>query len=435
MSHSGVRVLAAAWVFPVSAPPLPGGAVAVGGGQILAVGSRADMAGTFPDVPGWDLGDAAILPGLVNCHTHLELGENLRPVGDGGFVEWVVAVVEGRRETPLTALAVAAEGGVECLLRSGTTCVGEVSSAGQSLSPLLQAGLRGVVYREVLGLPPEEARARGRAAWDDVQRMREATPGGRLRIGLSPHSPYGLSEELFAACDLLLPGSGLPCCIHVGESRDEVQFLATGGGTIPSQLYPAVGCAVPPPRRRARSPVEYLTMLGALRWRPLLVHAVHVDAADRRRMQQSGASVAHCPRSNDRLSGGVAPVAEFLRDGIPVGLGTDSLASVPGLDLWDEMRAALTLHAGSLAPAEVLHMATLGGARALGLEESVGSLAPGKRADLIAVAAGSVEASDPVGSLIAGTRGEDVLLSMIEGEIVLDRGSGRQSARPLPSFR
>jgi 5-methylthioadenosine/S-adenosylhomocysteine deaminase len=148
-----------------------------------------------------------------------------------------------------------------------------------------------------------------------------------------------------------------------------------------------------------------------------LIHAVHVDAADIRRMAGRGVSVAHCPRSNARLSGGVAPVADFLRHGIPVGLGTDSLASVPTLDLWDEMRAALAAHAGRLSPADVLDMATLGGARALGLGGQVGSLEPGKRADLIAVSAEVVAASDPVGSLIARARGEDVWLSLVDGEI------------------
>jgi cytosine/adenosine deaminase-related metal-dependent hydrolase len=196
-----------------------------------------------------------------------------------------------------------------------------------------------------------------------------------------------------------------------------VEFLSTGRGTIRDLLYPAVGCPVPPPRRRARSPIEYLDALGALAWRPLLVHAVHVDAADIRRMAKSGVSVAHCPRSNARLSGGVAPVADFLAQGIPVGLGTDSLAGVPTLDLWDEMRAAAAGQAGRLAPREILEMATLLGAAALGLADQVGSLALGKRADLIAVSARAVAASDPVGSLIAGTRGEDVLLSLVEGEV------------------
>jgi 5-methylthioadenosine/S-adenosylhomocysteine deaminase len=412
-----MRVLTGRWVFPVTSPPIADGAVAVRGGEILAVGPRAEVAGAFSGIPRWDLGDAAILPGLVNCHTHLELGGLMRPVMNGNFVEWVVAVVEGRREVPLAAQGSAAKRGVQSLLQSGTTCVGEVSSTGQSLSPLLQEGLRGVVYREVLGLPPEEAETRRNAALADVRRMQAAVRGGRLRIGLFPHSSYGLSEELFGACDPWLRGSGLPCCIHVAESQDEVEFLATGEGRIPRRLYPAVGCEVPPPRGRAGSPVEYLGALGALAWQPLLVHAVHVDAADARCMIESGVSVAHCPRSNARLSEGVAPVSEFLRQGIPVGLGTDSLASVPTLDLWDEMRAALEVHRGGLAPEQVLGMATLGGGRALGLEDSIGSLAPGKRADLIAVAAGAMKASDPVGSLIAGARGEDVLLSMIEGEV------------------
>jgi cytosine/adenosine deaminase-related metal-dependent hydrolase len=424
MKEPGVHVLTAGWVFPVISSPIADGAVAVQGGEILAVGPRAEVAGAFSRAPRRDLGDAAILPGLVNGHTHLELGGLVRPVADGGFVAWIVAVVEGRREVTLAAQTAAAEEGVQSLLRSGTTCVGEVSISGQSLSPLLRAGLRGVVYREVLGLPPEEAEARRNAAREDVRRMQAAARGGRLCIGLSPHSPYGLSEELFRACDAILRWSSLPCCIHVAESRDEVEFLATGEGMIPRCLYPAVGCEVPPLRGRAGSPVEYLGALGALEWRPLLVHAVHVDAADQRRMAVGGVRVAHCPRSNTRLSEGVAPVPEFLRQGIPVGLGTDSLASVPSLDLWEEMRAALELHAGRLAPEQVLSMGTLGGARALGLEDAVGSLAPGKRADLIAVAAGPVEASDPVGSLIAGTQAGGVLLSMIEGEIVLDCVSG-----------
>jgi len=144
---------------------------------------------------------------------------------------------------------------------------------------------------------------------------------------------------------------------------------------------------------------------------------VLVDEADCRRMVDRRVSVAHCPRSNARLSGGVAPVPEFLRLGIAVGLGTDSLASVPTLDLWDEMRACLAAHGGRVTPADILAMATLGGARALGLADRVGSLEVGKRADLIAVSARSIAASDPVESLIAETGGGDVLASLVEGEI------------------
>ena len=417
MTSPVVRVLTARWVIPVSSPPIADGAVAIQEGRIVALGRRADVTTAWPGASRWDLPEAALLPGLVNCHTHLELSGFSPPTVNGPLAAWLVALIERRREIPADAQAAAALAGAQQLAASGTTCVGEVSTTGQSLVPLQSLGLRGVVYREILGLAPEEADARCDVAQADLRLMQEAARGGPLRIGLSPHSPYSLSEELFRACDAMFRRWGVPCCIHAAESPEEVAFLATGRGAIPDLLYPAVGCRVPPPRRRARSPIEYLDALGALAWRPLLVHAVHVDAADIRRMAKSGVSVAHCPRSNARLSGGAAPVAEFLAHGIPVGLGTDSLASVSTLDLWDEMRAAAAGHAGRLAPREVLEMATLLGAAALGLADQVGSLAVGKRADLIAVSAQAVAASDPVGSLIAGTRGEDVLLSLVDGEV------------------
>lgn len=417
MSSPVVRVLTAPWIIPVSSPPIADGAVAIQEGRIVALGRRADVTTAWPGASRWDLPEAALLPGLVNCHTHLELSVFSPPMASGPLAAWLVALIERRREVPVPAQAAAALAGARQLVASGTTCVGEVSTTGQSLAPLLSLGLRGVVYREILGLAPEEADARRDAAQADLRLMQEAARGGALRVGLSPHSPYSLSEELFRACGTLLLESRVPCCIHAAESPEEVEFLSAGRGAIRDLLYPAVGCRVPPPRRRARSPIEYLDALGALAWRPLLVHAVHVDAADIRRMAESGVSVAHCPRSNAGLSGGVAPVADFLAHGIPVGLGTDSLASVPTLDLWDEMRAAAAGQAGRLAPREILEMATLLGAAALGLADQVGSLALGKRADLIAVSARAVAASDPVGSLIAETRGEDVLLSLVEGEV------------------
>jgi 5-methylthioadenosine/S-adenosylhomocysteine deaminase len=412
-----MRLLTARWVFPVTAPPIADGAVAIRAGEIVGVGTRAQLVAEYPTADRWDLEEVALLPGLVNCHTHLELPALSSPATDGTFVEWLVGVIEGRRHLSLEAQVACAETGARELLESGTTCVGDVSTAGQSIPPLLRAGLRGVVYREILGLPPGEAAARIDAARADMERMRRTARGGLLSFGLSPHSPYSLSEALFEGCDALLGASGLPCCIHVAESREETEFVSTGGGAILRRLYPGVGCTAPPPRRRARSPIEYLEALGALGWRPLLIHAVHVDEADSRRMADRGVRVAHCPRSNARLSGSVAPVPEFLRHGIAVGLGTDSLASVPTLDLWDEMRACLAVHRGLVTPADVLAMATLGGGRALGLADQVGSLEVGKRADLIAVSARSIAASDPVGSLIGETGAGDILASLVEGEV------------------
>jgi len=411
------RLLLARWVFPVGRPPIQDGAVATRRGAIAGVGTRREMLAAWPGARHLDLGDVALLPGLVNCHTHLELpGPPIEAPGDS-FARWLIAVIQRRQQMPLAAQETQAETNARALLASGTTAVGEVSSTGQSLAPLLRVGLRGVLYREVLGLAPGEASSRAQAARSDLERLGQATRGSLFRIGLSPHSPYGLSEELFAECRALVRAAALPCCIHTAESPDEVVLVCRGDGPLPDLLYPAVGQA-PPPRRRARTPVSYLEALGLLEGGPLLIHAVHVDGEDRRRMAARGVRVAHCPRSNARQSDAVAPVSAFLREGIPVGLGTDSLASAPTLDLWDEMRAALAIHGGRLRPAEVLEMATLGGARALGLADQAGSLQVGKRADLVAVPAGGFAPSDPAELLIAGTRGANVLLTMVEGRIL-----------------
>jgi len=406
----GITQWTAAWVYPVSAPPIRDGAVAVQGGRLLAVGQRRDLA----SLGGMrqDLGAAAILPGLVNCHTHLELTA-LPPLAATAFVPWVLELLQKRRSLAPSAVGRGIETGAEALLRSGTTCVGDVSSRGESLPVLRRLGLRGVVFRELLGLPLCEADARLRAAREDVDRLQAEAAGSGLRPGLAPHSAYALSESLLVAAAGWLRAAALPACIHVAESPAEVEFLATGRGPIPGALYPAVNCQTPPPRRPARSPVAYLAALDAVPRGALVVHGVHVDAADCEILRRQEVTVAHCPRSNARLAEGGAPLSAFRRAGIPVGLGTDSLASAPSLDLWDEMRAVLASDPDG--PRAVLQMATQGGAAALGLRDEIGCLAPGKRADLIAVEAGHVQSKDPIGSLLAGTRGEDVLLTIVDG--------------------
>ena len=412
-----MRVLTARWVFPVAGPPIPDGALAIAAGEIGAVGRREEIASAWPDAARWDLGQSAWLPGLVNCHTHLEIAPLPASPSGEAFVTWLIRLIETRRALSAEEQSRAAEAGVQALLRSGTTTVGEVTTAGRSLTPLLRAGLRGVVYRELVGLAPEEAEGRAEGARIEIEAMRAAAFGSRIRIGLSPHSPYALSEALLSACGGLVEETGVPPAIHAAESPEEVEYLAHGTGPIPRLLYPAVGCADPPPRVFAESPVAYLAACGVLAWRPLLIHAVHVTDRDCETMARHGVGVAHCPRSNARLSRGTAPVPRFLARGIPVGLGTDSLGSVPSLDLWDEMRAALAVHGGRLDPSTVLEMATLGGARVLGMADCVGSLETGKRADLIAVSTRGITVAEPIGSLLRGTSAADVLCSLIDGEL------------------
>jgi 5-methylthioadenosine/S-adenosylhomocysteine deaminase len=407
---AGTRLLTARWVFPVAGPPIPDGAVRIEDDRIAAVGRRKDLSAAGAACE--ELGDAAILPGLVNCHVHLELGAVGR-VAEPTFVGWLLEVRARRAALSLPAQAAAAAAGARALRAGGVTAVGEVSSTGQSLGALAAAGLRGVVYREVLGVEPPRAAAALQAARTDLALM-AGSAGPRLRAGLSPHSAYACSEALLAGAARLAASARVPLCMHVAESREEREYLAVGTGDIPGRLYPAVGAA-PSRRRPAESPVAYLDELDALPEQALLVHAVHLDAADLPRLRRRQARVAHCPRSNALLSGGVAPVPALLAAGIPVGLGTDSLAGVASLDLWDEMRAALAAQAGRLDAGAVLHMATLGGAACLGLTRWTGSLEPGKQADLVAVAAAAVEPRAPEASLLAATTAADVRLVLIAG--------------------
>ena len=264
-----MRILTARWVFPVARPPIRDGAVGIHAGRIVAVGRRVAVVAECAGGERWDLGEAALLPGLVNCHTHLEIGSN--PSGDPAeaFVPWVQRLIESRKSVGLDEQARTAEAGAWALLHSGTTSVGEVSTTGQSLAPLLRVGLRGVVYREILGLDPAEAADRLAAAAADLRAMAAAARGSRLAIGLSPHSAYALSEELLSACGSLVRQTGVPPAIHAAESprRDGVSGDRRGAHRA---IAVSDRAAAPPPRRRARSPIAYLAAIGALLERPVL---------------------------------------------------------------------------------------------------------------------------------------------------------------------
>lgn len=401
-----MRLLTARWVVPVDAPPIENGALLLAGDRILAVGRRRDVARPA-GAERRDLGDAALLPGLVNCHTHLELGA-IGPVDAPDFVAWLLAVRARRAAVPPEAQAAAVVQAGRALRQSGVTCVGEVSSTGQSARLLRGLGLRAVVFHEVLGVDSDRAPAILAAA----RAVLEAEESDdRLIPGLSPHSAYALSEALLRGAAALARSTATPWCIHVAESREEAEYLATGRGDIPDRLYPAVGAA-PPPRHRARSPVAYLAGLDALAG-GLLVHAVHCDVRDIGLLARHGARVAHCPRSNLALVGRTAPLETLLAHGVPVGLGTDSLASAPTLSLWDEIRAARAADA-RLSASTALRLATLGGARALGLADRVGSLAPGKQADLIAVETTAARGADVAEAVITAGAAA-VRLSLVAG--------------------
>ena len=391
------RIYTARYLLPICAPPVEDGALCVRDGRILAAGRRSEVCREAPGVPCTDFGDAVILPPLVNAHTHLELTHFPRWRTEAGetavpesFVDWILQVIRVKRALPLDAYRPSLEEGLRLSLAAGTGAIGDILSCFPAREAYRGSPLRGRTYLEALGRDP----ARCRQLLAAIADLLEEGSFGPLEAGLSPHSPYTLSREYLEDVFDFCRRRRLPAAIHLAESGDESVFLAESAGPLAQRLYPAVGWEgmVPPPARRTS--VAYLAETGGLGPRTLLIHGVQVTDEDVRRIAAAGASVVLCPRSNHRLQVGRAPVGRYLAAGVNLALGTDSLASCDSLSIWDEIAFARRVFGGEVDPARLLQMATLGGARALGVEKSCGALLPGLAADFQVVRPAVLPAAD-----------------------------------------
>jgi cytosine/adenosine deaminase-related metal-dependent hydrolase len=378
--------LGAAWVVPVDGPPIPGGWVAVEADRIVSVGH-----GNGRDAHAFGalrpLGTVALLPALVNAHTHLELSwlrDRVPPAN--AFTTWVKQLIFARggavehTDDPIVLEAAAAA--VREARETGTAVVGDISNSLASVGVMAAEGMHGLVFHELLGFREtsgaliERTEAQRRAA-----RMRGAP---RVRLSLAPHAPYSVSPELFQAVRAAVSASDEPrTSIHVGESTEEMELLLDGTGEW-ARMLKWIGAWredwVPP----RSGPVEYLDRLGLIEERTLVVHAVQLTDDSLALVRARGATIVTCPRSNQWVGVGVPPVERFYESGVPVAIGTDSLASVADLNLFEELKVMRWL-ARRVPARRLLESATLVGARALGLEDEFGSLTAGKRAAIVRV--------------------------------------------------
>lgn len=414
MHEPAITLYTARHVFPVSAEPILDGAVAIEDGRIVAVGTAADLRERYPGARVMDLGQHALLPGLVNAHTHLELTHHAGRVPNNlSLIEWIYPLVSYSRTRTPVDFERAAYAGVEMLRASGAVAVGEICTFGQSVRPLVESGLYGIVYYELLSPDPERADELLRKGQQQIEHWRREYPQDRIRFGLAPHTPYTTSAELLRATVEWCRAEDVPLSIHTAEPPAETQFLRDATGPIADLLYPGAGWPIHPARAPGVSPVAYLEQLDVLAARPLLAHGVHVDADDVARIARADAAVAHCPRSNTQLHCGRMPYELYRAAGVRLALGTDSLASSPSLAVWDDAIAAHGLHSAAgetPTPTELLRLATLGGADALGLADTLGSLEPGK---LAAMACVPLDALTPIEQVDANA----VLAALVAGRI------------------
>jgi cytosine/adenosine deaminase-related metal-dependent hydrolase len=453
-----IDIYSARWVLPIVSGVIEDGAVAIDDSKIVAVGARSEVISRFPAARISDFGEAAILPGLVNAHSHLELTvmRGFLEKEEHDFAAWLRKLTIARMAMTDEDLLVSATCGAIEAARAGVTCFGDSSSsASQAMKALREVRLRGIVYQESFGPDPRLADENLAKLRERIAEMREGE-SELVRAGISPHAPYTVSAPQLELISRLAIDEKLPLMMHAAESQAEELFMLEGLGRFAEGLK-ARGIEWQAP---GISTIEYLARHGILETQPLLAHCIKVDDSDLEVIKQSGAGIAHCPKSNAKLGHGRAPFASFVSHGINVGLGCDSVASNNKCDILEEARFATLLArvdrgssprvskgsalsydgetTGGLpdgwanAPVtaeQSLFAATLGGARALGLDAKIGALAEGMQADIAVVslaAAHQLPVRNPADALVFSSSGRDVLMTMVAGKEIYRDGTVRE---------
>ena len=436
-----VMVLRAGWVLPVSDLPIENGEVVVEDGRIVEVRLSSASAG-LPAENVIDLGDAVLMPGLVNVHTHLDYTVMRGLLEDIPFFSWIRELTMRKSALTWKDWEASAIMGAAEAIAGGVTTIGDCTDSGAALYGAKTLGLRGRIYQEVFGI--DELRTVEEIVTElkvKVAQLQSEASDSLLEVGISPHAPYTVRPALMRELATLAREEHLRVCIHAAESRAEAELLRSGTGSI-ADMFARRQIHWNPPQS---STVAYLDALGIVDANTLLVHGVQVSAGDRQIVRERDAAWAHCPKSNAKLGNGVAPLgilADFRRgENQPsivncqskIGLGSDSVASNNTMDLFEEMRFAVLMHRGArhrieaMSARDAVEIATIGGARALGMEQHIGTLEPGKRADLCAIRLNdlhSLPAYNPYNTLVYAARASDVVLTMIDGEIRYDARQG-----------
>jgi 5-methylthioadenosine/S-adenosylhomocysteine deaminase len=386
------------------------GAIAVDGADIVSVDSADAIARRFRETETIDASGQVVMPGLVNTHTHAPMVLYRGLADDLALMEWLTKYIfpaEARTLSPEFVRAGTRLAALE-MIQSGTTTYADMYYFEEAIAEETRAaGLRGVLGQTIIQFPVADAKTPA----DGLRRAEAfvtAFKGDPLIVpAVAPHAMYTLDEATLKASRALAQKHGVPTLIHLAETRTELEDAQ---------------------QKLNASPVGYLDRLGFLGPGVLAAHAVWVSEPEIAVLKARGVGLSHNPESNMKLASGTAPVTGYLRAGVPLGLGTDGAASNNDLDMFEAMRVASLLHKlqtgdpTAVGAETALSMATIGGARALGLERQIGSLEPGKRADVITVsmrAARQAPLYDPISHLVYVTRGDDVQTTVVHGTVLM----------------
>jgi len=410
--------LAARYVFPVEGPPISEGRVSIVDGRIVRVSAPGDD-GPSVDI---DLGNAAIIPGFVNAHTHLDLDPipSVSEQGPEDEVAWLRRVVDHRRQGQPGSGLEAARKNVAASVQLGTTLIGDTTSGGQSWEAVASAPLRGVVFHELIGLNRLRALETSNAAFEWLAEVRGEgiliDPDPKTRPGLSPHAPYSTAGWLYNRAAI----SKLPLSTHLAEMPEELELLATRQGPL-RRFLEDLGAWDDDWEPVGLRPADFIRKAENRQADWIVAHGNYIEPSEFWQFRPEAApsgqrvAIAYCPRTHARFGHAPHPYRAMLDRGIVVCLGTDSLASSPTLGILDEVRF-LHHRDGSASGELLLTMATLFGAWALRSDHLTGSLKPGKSADLAIVGLPDRDDPDPYRLLLESDK--PVIATVFRGQFV-----------------
>lgn len=423
-----MQILTAKWVIPMVGEPIAGGAVAIDGDEIVDVGAELDLVNRYPHAERTDYPQHVIMPGLINCHTHLDLSkyqnyadDPVRKMGGGvvNYIEWLIGTLRYKRQIDPSILREAVEEGLNHSIESGTTCVADMGNYEGIFALLEQKGLRGVIFPEVISIESSVSKDMFESAMAIVEKYQEIE-SDLITVGMGPYSPYTLSRNILRILSQYCRSSQLPLMIHAAASFQEMEFFRDSSGDIADKLFPNIGWDdLPPPHHR--TPIQHLLQIGFLDCQPLLTGCTQLTDTDLDVIAQTGSKIVLTLRAGQYLQQGVPDLKKMHDHHILTVIGTDGLPSVDTLSLWDEMRSFIETYRTQmqLSGHQILSMVTSHAAQALGLSEEVGTLEKGKRADLIVVDATSVsEQGDFLLNLIQGVRDYHVKQVMVNGQVL-----------------
>jgi 5-methylthioadenosine/S-adenosylhomocysteine deaminase len=386
------------------------GAIAIDGGRIAAIGSRAEIEAKYKARETIDASGKAVVPGLINAHTHVPM-TLFRGLGDDiDLQEWLTRYIFPAEAKNVTEdfVRTGTRLGLAEMIRGGTTTYCDMYYFEDAIAEeTAKAGVRGVLGETVIDFPVADNKTFAEALVYTEKYVKKWQGHALITPAIAPHAPYTVSEEHLKEVRAFSDRTNAPIVTHVAETRKEVDDLVKSKGA---------------------SPVAYLARIGFLNERVIAAHVVFATAEEIEILKRAGTGVSHNPQSNMKLASGVAPVPQMLVADLNLGLGTDGAASNNDLNMWEEMDAAAKLHkVFSLDPKVVtaqqaFEMATIRGARALHMEREIGSLEQGKRADLVIVDLDTLNQTplyNLYSDLVYATKAADVRTVIIEGRVIM----------------